>query len=424
MTDLEQQLTDHLQRRAAAAVPRYDLEAIERDMPRVSFRDDEDPRGRRQRTPTVRILAIAACLVLAVVIAAALLADRQSVDTVPPSDTPPNHAVGGPSTLVRGVVDFVGTPSGVCGQVSGEIDMQPTDCLAGQTLDITALIAGSEASGEARFGDIAVELQCSDPTAPDGVVVLGGEVTQTSTDGTPSVGELIALIVRDGAPDSAAVWPDEHDSCGELFRSIPGVWFDFLNSALADVVDGDEIEFSECPTPTQPRAITSGGQMKPRFAKPVATAAAAILLLGACSDDDPSAAADDGPTTLAKGEDVNFVGGPPGLSDQTMDIDAVEDDGKVTGEAVFDPYGTVDLQCADTDSDDVLIIGGQLTETEDADAAAGDWVAVIIRVDDPKGVEVWFADAGTESCDEVVEQAAASDHVFADLADGDDIETG
>ena len=54
--------------------------------------------------------------------------------------------------------------------------------------------------------------------------------------------------------------------------------------------------------------------MKNRFTRPVASAAAALVLLGTCSGD--------GPTTLAKGEDVGFVGGAPGLSDHTMDINA------------------------------------------------------------------------------------------------------
>ena len=87
--------------------------------------------------------------------------------------------------------------------------------------------------------------------------------------------------------------------------------------------------------------------MKIRFAKPVATAATAILLLGACIDDDDSSTAtsestvsDDGPTTLAQGEDIDFVGTGE-LADQTMDISAKEEDGEVTGEISFEPHGSV-----------------------------------------------------------------------------------
>lgn len=156
--------------------------------------------------------------------------------------------------------------------------------------------------------------------------------------------------------------------------------------------------------------------MTMRFATPVAGAATAILLLGACSDD--------GPTTLARGEDVTFVAGPTGLSGQTMDITAEEEDGEVTGEASFDPYGSLDLQCADTDTDDLLILGGALTETEDADAALGDWVAVVIRVGDPDSVDVWFPEGDHGSCQALLEAAATADHTFTDVAGGDEIETG
>lgn len=54
MTGLEQQLTDHLRRRAAAATPRYDLEAIEQGTDLVSLVDLDDRRRRRRRRPTTR----------------------------------------------------------------------------------------------------------------------------------------------------------------------------------------------------------------------------------------------------------------------------------------------------------------------------------------------------------------------------------
>ena len=170
--------------------------------------------------------------------------------------------------------------------------------------------------------------------------------------------------------------------------------------------------------------------MHPRFAMPVAIVATAILLLAGCSDDDSTTATTesstttaDGPTTLAQGADVHFVGGPPGLSGQVMTINAVEDKGTVTGEAQFDPFGTLDLQCADTGTDGLVIIGGQVTETSDREAAVGDWVAVVIRVGDPDGVEVWFAEQDYASCQDLLDAAAAGDHTFADVADGDTLET-
>ena len=64
---------------------------------------------RRSRPPTNRLVAIAACFILAVAIAAAVIADRQSVGT-PPADSPTNTTDDGRTTLARGVVEFVERP--------------------------------------------------------------------------------------------------------------------------------------------------------------------------------------------------------------------------------------------------------------------------------------------------------------------------
>ncbi len=88
--------------------------------------------------------------------------------------------------------------------------------------------------------------------------------------------------------------------------------------------------------------------MKMRFAAPVACTATAIMLLGACSDD--------GSTTLAKGEDVELVGND-GLAGQTLNISAQEEDGEVTGEFRV-TENVITLECADTDTDGVVILGG------------------------------------------------------------------
>ena len=45
-------------------------------------------RPRRPHPPTIRLLVIAACLLAVVALAAAFTADRQSVDTAVPSDSP------------------------------------------------------------------------------------------------------------------------------------------------------------------------------------------------------------------------------------------------------------------------------------------------------------------------------------------------
>jgi hypothetical protein len=148
-----------------------------------------------------------------------------------------------------------------------------------------------------------------------------------------------------------------------------------------------------------------------------ASAVVALVVLVACSDDD-------GPTTLAKGEDIGFIGGASGLSDQTMDISAEEEDGEVTGEARFEPAGiTVDLQCADTRSDGLVVIGGTAI-ADSADARAGEWIAVAIREGDPDRVGLWFeADDDYGSC-RVLVDAVPDDEASARVASGDDIETG
>jgi hypothetical protein len=77
MTDLEQQLTDHLRRRAAAAAPRYDLEAIEQHSDLASLVDLDH---RRSRPRTIGLLVMAACLLAVIALAA--------VVTRPPSESP------------------------------------------------------------------------------------------------------------------------------------------------------------------------------------------------------------------------------------------------------------------------------------------------------------------------------------------------
>ncbi len=168
--------------------------------------------------------------------------------------------------------------------------------------------------------------------------------------------------------------------------------------------------------------------MNNRLAAPVARAATALLLLGACSDDGRTTN-DDGPTTLAKG-DVRFVGST-GLGGQTMDITAVEQDGQVTGEARFSFGLILDLQCADTDTDDLVILGGVATAEDGDSATAGDRVAVIIREGDPDSALVWYelplpeGEVAAGSCGEFVGSLPHDRFTgLADIAEGDDIETG
>ena len=95
MTELEQRLTDHLQHRAAAATPRYDLEGIEHGSG-LGSRVGLD--YRHQRRPMVRtIVGVAAAVALLALIGAfALLNDDQTVDTtaVPEGTSTTGHVAG------------------------------------------------------------------------------------------------------------------------------------------------------------------------------------------------------------------------------------------------------------------------------------------------------------------------------------------
>jgi hypothetical protein len=176
---------------------------------------------------------------------------------------------------------------------------------------------------------------------------------------------------------------------------------------------------TECPTPVQPRVITQGAQMKNRFAAPVASAATALMLLGACSDDD-------GPTTLAQGDDIEFVG-EDGLGGQTLDISAEDDDGEVSGEALFTDSGgqvVVAIECADTDTDGVVILGGTITESTDPMSGL---VALFIREGDPDSMTIWFDEGENESCSDVLENrhdVLDDESAFVDVEAGSNIETG
>jgi hypothetical protein len=156
--------------------------------------------------------------------------------------------------------------------------------------------------------------------------------------------------------------------------------------------------------------------MKHRFAAPVATAASAIMLLGACSDD--------GPTTVAKGDDIEMVG-DTGFAGQTLNVDAEEDDGEVTGEfRVGD--NVITIECADTDTEGVVILGGPATAGPEV--TEGDLIALIIREGDPDTAALMANDSNAGSCTEMLEaipeEGLANGPEFSDVEDGDDIETG
>ena len=191
---------------------------------------------------------------------------------------------------------------------------------------------------------------------------------------------------------------------------------------------------SDCGHPTP---LIGHTKMKMRFAA-LACTGIAILLLSACdgaSDASTTSVAsptstsdnvDDGPTTLAKGSDVELVGGPEsGLGNQTLNITAEEENGTVTGEfRVTDNVIRVD--CADTETPGVVILGGKATEGPDV--SEGDLFALVIREGDPDSVALHANDPGAESCTELLgsipNASLSDDSSFVDVEDGSDIETG
>ena len=148
------------------------------------------------------------------------------------------------------------------------------------------------------------------------------------------------------------------------------------------------------------------------------------MLLGGCGDDDP--------TTLANGEDVEFVG-DDGLGGQTLDISAEEKDGEVTGEIQFtdsdnaDSSAVVTVECADTDTDGVVILGGEITSSSDSPDTVGDLVALFIREGDPDSVALWLDEGENASCSDLLanrHDVLDDDSAFVDVEGGSDIETG
>jgi len=162
--------------------------------------------------------------------------------------------------------------------------------------------------------------------------------------------------------------------------------------------------------------------MRNRFAAPVASAANALMLLRAC---------DDGPTTIAKGEDIELFGtDPDSLGGQTLQIDVQEEDGEVTGQFVVTNIVNT-VECVDTDTEGFVILGGRVTTTDPEAAfapAVGDLDALVIKEGDPDGVNLYANDVGAETCTELLESIPAtdltSDGPFINLLTGDDIETG
>ncbi len=153
-----------------------------------------------------------------------------------------------------------------------------------------------------------------------------------------------------------------------------------------------------------------------------------------------SEAADDGPTILAKGEDVEVRSFEPviGVTSWILNIDAEEQDGVVTGEFLVDNV-VVTIQCAGTRTrHGDLILGGVVTDNTDGIAmvdevnlAVGNPLALIIR----NGASVtlyhpslWYGEPASRhagSCIDLVESVPDSldGGFFEDVVGGVAIET-
>jgi hypothetical protein len=219
---------------------------------------------RRSRPPRVRVLAVAACAVAVVALAAALNAERRSVETSGLSNAPTQTTECPISTQPRGITQgahmnkrfttsVVGAATAVvlfggCNDDGARTIAKGEDIelvgegggLNSQTLNITAEEKDGKVSGEYRVSDNVITIQCAD-TETEGVVILGG----TATAG-PDVGDgaLLALVIREGKPDSVALVANDVDihatSCADLVASIPDSMFT-KDDMFDDLADGSDI---------------------------------------------------------------------------------------------------------------------------------------------------------------------------------------
>jgi hypothetical protein len=100
-----------------------------------------------------------------------------------------------------------------------------------------------DGTGEAQFtpSGLTISLQCSD-TARSGMVIVGGEVTATTSDNNPPVGATMAVVILEADRDRVALWFEETgpDDCEDVVASVPA---DIANNPSTTLVAaGDDIE--------------------------------------------------------------------------------------------------------------------------------------------------------------------------------------
>ena len=84
----------------------------------------------------------------------------------------------------------------------------------------------------------------------------------------------------------------------------------------------------------------------------------------------------------------------------------------------------VAVECADTDTDGVVILGGTVAESPVAEISG--LVALFIREGDPDSVTVWLDDGENDSCDDLLvnrHDVLDDESAFVDVEAGSDIKT-
>lgn len=160
--------------------------------------------------------------------------------------------------------------------------------------------------------------------------------------------------------------------------------------------------------------------MNTTIAVGVAAVTTTIALLGAC---------DDGPTTLVEG-DVELVG-QDGLGGQHIVLSAEEEDGVVTGHIRFNDSGSEDpaqvvettLECARTDVDGFLVVGGENTGPAGSELL-GDRVAIAIREGEPARLALYVEEEGSDSCEEFLDQLTEDQLTDPHPGDSAEVESG
>ena len=206
--------------------------------------------ARHRRRPSLWLAVAAVMVLVALVGALALLADGQTVDTTPVTEVPVVPELSSTTTTVAADNGQITLAHGedielVGGRGSG---------LDNQTLNTDVKAEDGEVTGEFRVSDNVIRVDCVDTLYTEGVaslyedrvIILGGEVTEGPDFAVEGEDVLLALIIREGDPDSVSLYSNDSgaESCSELVSSIPDDLLDDLPAELGfvDVEDGYDIE--------------------------------------------------------------------------------------------------------------------------------------------------------------------------------------